>query len=238
MTLDLNDSHVALLDLRHAFAGWTGDSDVVWVTIPWDRLRPFSWPRNVAVVNLHRRSPRGRVLTAAVEHLWAEVVAAPASRAHELATGIIDTVRAVLRPGDFAPDDRGLTLAMKDHIAANLPDLALGPDSLRATFFCSRSALYRLFRADGGVAAYIRNQRLLRCFDELTQPAAANTSITTIATRWGFENPSHFNRLFKATFGLSPSLVVPEAHDDASRRVSTTGASDQIAQFHRWAAAL
>ena len=164
-TLDLDADHVAVVDLAHPFVCWTGDSDVLWVTIPRARLGAGLWPKGAAVVNFHRRSPRGRVLTAAVEHLWTEVVRAPASAGELLAAGIVGAVRSVLRPGDFAPDDSSLALAVKDHIAAHLADLELGADSLRTTFYCSRSALYRLFEANGGVTAYIRDQRLLRCFD-------------------------------------------------------------------------
>jgi AraC-like DNA-binding protein len=172
-----------------------------------------------------------------VEHLWADVVTAPASQAGVLAAGIVDAVRAVLRPGDFEPDGHSLALAMKDHIAANLNDLTLGPDSLRATFYCSRSTVYRMFEADGGIAAYIRDQRLLRCFDELTRPSAATTAVSSIATHWGFENPSHFNRLFKAKFGLPPSAVAQPG--EASIPGSTSRlALAQIADFHTWAEAL
>jgi AraC-like DNA-binding protein len=236
-TLELDPQHVAIVDLAYPFTCWTADSEVIWVTIPRARLAEVLPSRRVGVVKLHRGSPRGRTLTAAVEHLWADVVTAPASQAGVLAAGIVDAVRAVLRPGDFEPDGRSLALAMKDYIAANLADLALGPESLRATFYCSRSTLYRLFQADGGIAAYIRDQRLLRCFDELTRPSAATTAIWSIATRWGFENPSHFNRLFKVKFGLPPSVVAQPA--EAAIPGSTSRlALAQIADFHTWAEAL
>jgi AraC-like DNA-binding protein len=237
ITLDLDPRHIAIVDLACPFASWTDDSEVIWVTIPRAHFATVLPSRRVGVVRFHRQSPRGRTLTAAVEHLWADVVTAPASHAGVLAAGIIDAVRAVLRPGDFEPDGRSLALAIKDHIAANLDDLTLGPESLRATFYCSRSTIYRLFQADGGIAAYIREHRLLRCFDELAKPLGADATVGRIATRWGFENPSHFNRLFKAKFGLRPSALARSA-GAAAVPAASRRALAQIAEFHAWAGSL
>ncbi len=237
-TLEIDPRHVAIVDLAHPFTCWSDDSDVIWVTIPRARLGTAMPSGRVGIVKYHQQSPRGRILTAAVEHLWGDAMTARRAQAPLLAARIIDAVGAVLRPGDFAPGDDSLSLAMKDHVKANLADLSLGADSLRSTFYCSRSSLYRLFQADGGVAAYMRDQRLLRCFDELTQPATADTSIFTIATRWGFENPSHFNRLFKAKFGFPPSVVATHHRDLSTPRRRPHFASAQIVAFHAWAAAL
>jgi AraC-like DNA-binding protein len=66
---------------------------------------------------------------------------------------------------------------------------------------------------------YIRTQRLHRCLDELTRPANLPLKVSEIGTRWGFENPSHFNRLCKAEFGVPPSVV------RSRRRVQTLGSS-------------
>ena len=74
-------------------------------------------------------------------------------------------------------------------------------------FFCSCATLYRLFEGDGGVAKYIRDARLRACMHDLALPSTNRKHIALIATRWGFENPSHFNRLFKHSFGIVPSAV-------------------------------
>lgn len=67
-------------------------------------------------------------------------------------------------------------------IKANLSDLVLGLDDLRAAFHCSRSSGYRCFEQHGGVASYIREQCLHRCFDELAQPTELPRRIADVAT--------------------------------------------------------
>ncbi len=133
-TLDVDPHHVAILDLAHPFTCWSDDSDVIWVTIPRARLGTEMPSGRIGIVTFHRQSPRGRILTAAVEHLWADVVTVPPACASALAARVIDAVAAVLRPGDFAPDDGSLSLAVKDHVTANLTDFSLGADALRGDF--------------------------------------------------------------------------------------------------------
>ena len=169
-TLDIDVDHVAVVDLGRAFTGWSDDTDVTWLAVPRAYLDPTTPLPSGGVATFHRRSPRGRLLVAAVEHLWADVATAGADEARDLAWGMVEAVRSVLRVGDFAPDGRSLLLALKDHMASNLADHSLGPASLQSACYCSRSTVYRLFQPEGGIADYIRDQRLLRCFDELTHP--------------------------------------------------------------------
>jgi AraC-like DNA-binding protein len=49
----------------------------------------------------------------------------------------------------------------------------------------------------------------------------ADKPISAIAARWGFPDPAHFSRLFKATYGRSPRQFRREGqgqerHDDQS----------------------
>lgn len=220
-SLELDPAHVVIFDFARPFACCCDDTEMIWVMVPRARLGRSSWPQRTPVVRFHRTSPRGRVLAAAIEHLWDEVGRASASRGPELAAGVVDAIGAVLRPGDFAPDDASLERAIKDYVAENLDDLTLDHRALQVEFFCSRSALYRVFRSEEGVDRYIRKQRLIRCFDELASRSAATRPVASVATRWGFENPSHFNRVFKATFGVPPSSVVERRHHEPTNAVSS-----------------
>jgi AraC-like DNA-binding protein len=78
--------------------------------------------------------------------------------------------------------------------------------------------LYVLFREHGTtVSGWVRRRRLLRCRAEL-DGADTEASITEIAYRWGLNDSAHFSRLFKASFGMSPTQY------RSSRRL---GASDE-----------
>ncbi len=75
-----------------------------------------------------------------------------------------------------------------------------------------------------GVAHYIQEQRLTRACAELCNPAHDHRRIYEIAYALRFSSEAHFSRIFRATFGLSPSDVRARAQAtrvDASRPETT-----------------
>jgi len=52
-------------------------------------------------------------------------------------------------------------------VIAHLDDLDLGVATLEEAFHCSRASIYRQFEDEGGVAAFVRWERLQRCYVEL-----------------------------------------------------------------------
>lgn len=233
--LDLDRHGVGVVDLAEPFAALADAADVTWVGIPKERLGALA-ERQPPTVSLSHTSSRGRVLAAAVRDIWARLGTARADDAPILAAEIVETVSSVLDPGATAPPDHGLLPAMKEYIATNLDDLDLGPETLIDAFYYSRSSVYRLFEEDGGVARYIRDQRLLRCFEDLTRPTKLPRHISDSAVRWGFDNPSHFNRLFKARFGVPPSEVRARASEQPAPDWSQPETEEMIREFHTWLA--
>jgi AraC-like DNA-binding protein len=201
---------VVLYDLARPFSVWTEDSDVLGVIVPRARIDCHDWIRSRApVIAWSVDSPTGRILTSAITTLWAVLPEAELSDGPPLASSLVGLLNGLLQPGRDHEDDvrRALNVAIRRYIADHLDDLALDVDTLREQFFCSRATLYRLFEGDGGVARFIREARLRACMHELALPSTTRKHIARIATRWGFENPSHFNRLFKQSFGVVPSAV-------------------------------
>lgn len=232
-SVDFNADRIGIVDLETPFNAWNRGGAALWVGIPRQRLAQAE--PGVPVRTLDRWGPRGRVLVAAMDRLWRQVGDACAEDAPLLASAIAETLDTVLRQADFTPTGRDLTEAMTDHVKSNLGDLELGLDDLRRTFHCSRSSVYRAFEPHGGVGAYIRDQRLLRCFDELACPTSRPRRVSDVATRWGFANPSHFHRLFTAKFGLVPSELAAD-HDGRERSTEVPpAAAEQILDFHAWA---
>jgi AraC-like DNA-binding protein len=231
--LDLGPGKVAIVDLSEPLTGWSRGGVSTWVSLP--RHRIADRDRLPAVRILDRSSLRGRLLESAILELWRQLPYAPATEADQLAGAFAETVNAVLAADRFMPADRDLAVAMRDFVNVNLGDLDLGVETLQATFHCSRATVYRLFEPQGGVGAYIRGQRLMRCFAELTGPTEGPRLVSDVATRWGFENPSHFNRLFKSEFGLAPSRL--NAHLGGAQRSSAQpeGLATRLERFHSWA---
>ena len=201
---------IVLHDLAHPFSVWTDDSEVIGVIVPRARIGCHDWIRvRAPVISWRVDSPIGRVLTSAITTLWSELPRAEMADGPLLASSFVGLLNGILQPGREHEDDvrRALNVAMRQYIADHLDDLALDVDTLRRQFFCSRATLYRLFERDGGVAKHIREARLRACLHDLALPSTTRKHVARVATRWGFENPSHFNRLFKQTFGIVPSAV-------------------------------
>ncbi|MEV6342924.1 helix-turn-helix transcriptional regulator [Actinoplanes sp. NPDC051851] len=78
----------------------------------------------------------------------------------------------------------------------------LGSAAVAAAHHISVRRLHQLFRHEPlTVAAQIRHDRLERCRDDL---AAGRGTVSAIAARWGFGDPAHFSRLFRAAYGCPP----------------------------------
>lgn len=87
-----------------------------------------------------------------------------------------------------------------------LADPGLAPTQIAAAHFISTRHLHAVFAEHGiTVAGWIRERRLEHIRRDLADADMAELSISRIAAKWGLVNPAHFSRLFRATFGQSPS---------------------------------
>jgi AraC-like DNA-binding protein len=112
--------------------------------------------------------------------------------------------RAQRRSSTIAPRDQLFT-RISDDIEGRLNDVNLSPNKIAEANGISIRYLYTLFSEQGEtVSGWVRRRRLLRCRAEL-DGADTEGSITEIAYRWGFNDSAHFSRLFKASFGMSPT---------------------------------
>ena len=123
---------------------------------------------------------------------------------------VTQLVRLSLREltGHSTPRTQRETLKdrIRQHVAAHLRDPSLGPDHIARALNCSKRLLYTAFTDEAcTLAAYIQQQRLEACLRELQRPAASQRTILEIALHWGFNNPSHFSRIFKEHTGHRPS---------------------------------
>lgn len=111
---------------------------------------------------------------------------------------------ALAQPGGH----RALAGRIRSYIEENLGDPRLDPARIAAAHFISTRHLHGVFREEGTtVAAWVRTRRLEHCRRDLVDPLLADRPIGAVAARWGFLDAAHFSRLFKSTFGRSPSEV-------------------------------
>ncbi len=118
------------------------------------------------------------------------------------AQAITSALEASALPGVAAPLASLVTI--RRFIDRNLMSPDLGTKMIASRFGLSRTSLYRLFEPHGGIAGYIRHQRLNRAYQDLTAPGLANQRIGPIAYRWGFKNVSAFSQLFQKAYGVTP----------------------------------
>jgi AraC-like DNA-binding protein len=92
-------------------------------------------------------------------------------------------------------------------IRRNLNNPSLSLDFISQDLKVSRSQIYRAFESRGGVAEFIRNQRLKEVYRDLSNPFDQASTTKEIAFRWGFEEYRSFRRTFKQFYGVVPSEV-------------------------------
>jgi len=112
-------------------------------------------------------------------------------------------------------------------IDENLDNIELGPEQLCRKFGISRTWLYKIFSAEGGVKRVIRDRRLDAAFRDLCNNP--DTRIIDVAYRRAFSSERQFQRAFLAQFGVSPSAVrdarerAPSSEDDDVSSLGPTG---------------
>jgi AraC-like DNA-binding protein len=102
---------------------------------------------------------------------------------------------------------RELLSSIKAHVEQNLVVPEIGVDHLCGRFGLSRSALYRLFEPEGGLAAYIQQRRLIRAYARLTAPEMRDRRIIDVALESQFASDATFARAFRRQFGITPREV-------------------------------
>jgi AraC-like DNA-binding protein len=92
------------------------------------------------------------------------------------------------------------------YIDANLGSVELNPQQIAAAHFISTRHMHAIFREQGiTVSSWVRSRRLEVCRRQLTDPLYFGRPVAFIAAQSGLIDPAHFSRVFKATFGESPT---------------------------------
>ena len=95
---------------------------------------------------------------------------------------------------------------VRTYIESHLHDPALTPARTADAVHLSARRLHQLFEADGEtVGSYILRRRLEECARALKDTSLRGRTVTEVAFLHGFNNASHFGRVFRAHFGASPT---------------------------------
>ncbi len=199
-----------MVDLTRPFDfTWQGYGASRTLQIPLDQLGlPADVVRRAGLRLSH--SPLYRLVSRHIHEMSRDADRLSASSASTaLGCATIDLVRAlILSAADEPPEvmEQTLVARARAYVRRHLDEPELSPGSIAAALAVSPRQLYRACAAaDLRLAQWIITTRLERAKAELTDPRARRQSIATIARRWGFKDPTHFARRFRAAYGMLPS---------------------------------
>ena len=158
---------------------------------------------DLSVISFSRQNPLTKAVTSFATECSQALLTLPQPVSRRLAGNLVDLLGTVIASELYSNADTSLTSDRKrqrevvvDYIQDNLDDLDLSPQTIAAANYISVRTLHQLFEGTGDtVASTVRSLRLERCRMELENPAQSTTSISAIATRWGFADSAHFSRL-------------------------------------------
>ncbi|MEU1503435.1 helix-turn-helix domain-containing protein [Kitasatospora sp. NPDC005748] len=194
----------------------------------------FHWPRAAAGVaeedlrELSGTAFRSDTGTAALVAAYLDRLARPGVApdpqvAARLAGTALDLLTVLAhehrrRAAGPVPEEVLATIARtKEYILRRLPDPGLSPEGIAAAHHFSVRYLHKLFQYEGvTVGRWIQRRRLEMCRRDLARPSARPATVAAVAGRWGFVSTSHFSRVFRTTYGLTPRAWQSTAHDPAT----------------------
>ncbi|MET8545766.1 helix-turn-helix domain-containing protein [Kitasatospora sp. NPDC004799] len=111
------------------------------------------------------------------------------------------------RDAPAAEDSRHTRLwEIRAYVDRHLKDPELGPQTIAAAHRISVRSLHKLFEGEGTtVSRLIQRRRLQASAEDLSREDGGDSTVAGVAQRWGFTDPAHFSRLFRASYGISPS---------------------------------
>lgn len=181
------------------------------IAIPQARLRErVRSPEDWLGRRMDAEEPVNGILSQFVLSLSARLERLEPAVTQRLEANVIDLLATALQYGSEQrseiedPGEQHLR-RVRNYIHMHLADAELCPDRIARAEGISTRYLHMLFRREGeSVSRYVQMQRLEACRRSLERAEFDATSVTDIAFSWGFNDSSHFNRLFKAAYGFTP----------------------------------
>lgn len=105
----------------------------------------------------------------------------------------------------LSPEElKTITEKLKTIIAENISDSNLSPEQLASALGMSRTKLYRDIKGIDGqnLSDYVRNVRLEKAAQLLI---SSHMNVQEIMNEVGFVNSSHFTKIFKLKFEMTPT---------------------------------
>lgn len=97
---------------------------------------------------------------------------------------------------------------LSEFLNQHLRDSHLSVGLIASHFGISKRTIHKIFEPNGrSFTREMMERRLNGVFTELSSGSAKKKKISDVAFAWGFNDLSHFNRIFKARYGLTPREI-------------------------------
>jgi AraC-like DNA-binding protein len=209
----LSPGDLAIYDCRRPYTiSFPEENEMFFLMFPCDRLRlPPAAVDQVLATRVSSSESTGSLVAPFLRQLVGNLEQAGDSVNRRLAENVLDLLatlfgeRAGGQPTDPEVVRRSLLLAVCGWIDEPLSEPGLDPEAIARANHVSVRYLHKLFHDQGtSVARWVRERRLDNCRRDLEDPALAERGVVAIARRWGFDDPAHFSKIFKASYGEPP----------------------------------
>jgi len=167
-------------------------------------------PEEMIGVKLSGEKGLSQTTSLMLRSVWEQAESLPPELGSRIADSILDVFATA------CTETRGMLVAdaaivgarriqIKRYIEANLRDPDLSVRSVAAAFSISTRYLHILFANENEtISSYVLRRRLEECGKQLADVLWQRRTITEIAFGWGFNNATHFARVFRNHYGTSP----------------------------------
>lgn len=209
----LRPGDIAIYDTGRPYTlDFTDDTRCLVMAFPADAFEiPRTLIRRITAVRLAGDAGVGSVISPFMQHMAENLDLLDGAHGDRITRSSLDLlttlVYAELAGGDLAEgaSRQAEMRTFTTYIEENLGDPDLSAASIAREHFVSvRHLQYRFQDEDLTVSGYIRARRLEHCRRDLSEPSLAHQSVSHIAQRWGFADASHFSKIFKGRFDVSP----------------------------------
>ncbi len=213
--LKANAGDIFILDFNRPYLTRAEAGSRIAFSIPREPLERIIGRKNLHGFVFQSHWPITRVLTDYLLGLNAVAADLSLSESGAIQDALLTLLAGALAGREMTPSAASSELngvlrqSILDYIDRHIADHDLGPQKLMERFRISRTHLYRIFEAEGGVATLVREKRLDLAYRLLVSPSASakkdSESIKRLCFQCGFSSPEHFSRAFKERFGMTPN---------------------------------
>ncbi|MFE7418440.1 helix-turn-helix domain-containing protein [Rhodococcus sp. NPDC057529] len=197
---------------------FTGDFDMLVLMFPRNLFRFGTIDlQTMAARRIRSNGGVGTLVSPFLRNLHGTAMTNTVTPSQDLEDGVINLLESALHtemPTSTTTATAPILLTQaKGFIETHLGDIALDTTMVATRHHVSTRHLQKTFEEDGAtVAGWIRTRRLEKCRRDLADPALRSVNIAAICARYGLVNSSHFSKLFKETYGMSPRAFRDHSH--------------------------